>query len=268
MRTEYCSKCGSILEPGAAFCGECGAPVTAPKDEKESAAQQTSFWQSPAASDADSSSSQGGFSENTAATSVESSSAQPVHDFEQTQNEFSQGNYQQPQNEFSQGNYQQPQSGFSQGNYQQPQNGFSQGNYQQPQNGFSQGNYQQSQNGFSQGNYQQPQNGFSQGNFQQSQGGFQQFHGNSPYSSQPGMPTSNQKNIVLILGIVAIVFALIFPLITYPAAIVGLVMASKAKKAGENVQGGLICCIIGLILAIINSLMGIILALAQMAYYL
>lgn len=256
MRTEYCSKCGSILEPGAAFCGECGAPVTAPKDEKESAAQQTSFWQSPAASDADSSSSQGDFSENTAATSVESSPAQPAHDFEQTQNEFSQGNYQQPQ------------SGFSQGNYQQPQNGFSQGNYQQPQNGFSQGNYQQSQNGFSQGNYQQPQNGFSQGNFQQSQGGFQQFHGNSPYSSQPGMPTSNQKNIVLILGIVAIVFALIFPLITYPAAIVGLVMASKAKKAGENVQGGLICCIIGLILAIINSLMGIILALAQMAYYL
>ena len=81
------------------------------------------------------------------------------------------------------------------------------------------------------------------------------------------MTTCNQKKIVLILGSVAIGFALIFPLITDPAAIVGVVMASKAKKAGENVQGGLICCIIGLILSISNSLMGVIVALAQMAYY-
>ena len=81
-------------------------------------------------------------------------------------------------------------------------------------------------------------------------GGFQQM-------TAPPAGGSDRKNTLLILGIVTIVFAFMFPLVSYICGIIGLVMASKAKKSGEDIGSGRTLCVIGLVLAVLNSIVGI-----------
>ena len=59
----------------------------------------------------------------------------------------------------------------------------------------------------------------------------------------------------LVLSIIGLVFSLLFPLVTYPCSIVGLVMAVK-KKSECKTTAALVMCIIGLVIAIINSSIG------------
>ena len=59
----------------------------------------------------------------------------------------------------------------------------------------------------------------------------------------------------LVLGIVAIVFALLFPLVTYPCGIVGLVLAAKRRHT-KRTKAALIICIVALVVALANSIIG------------
>ena len=59
----------------------------------------------------------------------------------------------------------------------------------------------------------------------------------------------------LVLSIIGLVFAILFPLVTYPCSIVGLVQAIK-KREEFNTTAALVMCIIGLVIAIINSSIG------------
>ena len=62
----------------------------------------------------------------------------------------------------------------------------------------------------------------------------------------------------LVLGIIAAVFALLIPLVTYPCGIVGLVLAIKRRQT-RRTKAALILCIIALAVALINSILGAVL---------
>ena len=160
MATQYCHKCGSILEKGAKFCTECGAKVVdADYKEYEVPAE-------PAVMPAE---------------TVSGPEAEPAA-FQNTEPE-----------ETPAGN-----------------------------------------------------------NWQTNAGGFSQMTGPAP--------ASGQKGTILILGAVSIIFTLIFPLVSYVCGIVGLVMAGKAMKAGEDVRNGRLLCIIGLVLAVLGTAVSIVVA--------
>ena len=59
----------------------------------------------------------------------------------------------------------------------------------------------------------------------------------------------------LVLSIIGLVFALLLPIVTYPCSIVGLVLAIKRRDT-HNTTAAIVMCIIGLVLAIINSAIG------------
>lgn len=63
----------------------------------------------------------------------------------------------------------------------------------------------------------------------------------------------------LVLGILSIPFGIIFALIGYVLSIVGIVLAVKNKNTYKT-TAGLVCSIIGLVITVINSIAGIILA--------
>lgn len=80
------------------------------------------------------------------------------------------------------------------------------------------------------------------------------------------MEQSKKSNAGFILGIISLI-AWLLPLAGYPVSIVGLVLSIKAKKNPENKTAiaGMILSIIGLILTLTNSILGVILNLALMA---
>jgi hypothetical protein len=149
----------------------------------------------------------------------------------------------------------QNQQGFQQGGYQQGQP------YQDPnaQQGYQQGGYQQGQP------YQDPnaQQGYQQGGYQQPYG--QQPYGQPPYGQPPyGYPPQQPGNGLaigaLVCGIASIVFVFFFALGGVIAGIIGLILASLAKKQGNNSGmriGGLIMSIIGLIICAISIIVAI-----------
>lgn len=59
----------------------------------------------------------------------------------------------------------------------------------------------------------------------------------------------------LVLGILSIVFAILFTLVGDVLAIVGIILACVKRKE-YNTKTGLILCIIGLVLAIANHIVG------------
>ncbi len=276
MRTKYCSRCGSIIEDGAEFCGECGARVTDATDVSSygfSSASEDGTAPSPKTEETSEPFGQHPQGVESSFEGEPTSSTPPQNGaYSQPQNGgYAQSGYngQQQNGGYAQGGYngQQQNGGYAQGGYngQQQNGGYAQGGYngQQQNGGYAQGGYngQQQNGGYTQGaNYGAPQNnGYING------GGFQQMNGpGTPIP--PNSPSGSQKIPALILGIVSIVFALLLPIITYVCGGIGLVFASKAKQNGENATAAQICCIIGLVLAVINSIMGIILALSNYMY--
>lgn len=68
----------------------------------------------------------------------------------------------------------------------------------------------------------------------------------------------------LVLGILSIVFALLIALVGDILGIVGIAL-SVAKRKDYNTKAGLICSIIGLVLAIGNHVLGVLMMLALAA---
>lgn len=61
-------------------------------------------------------------------------------------------------------------------------------------------------------------------------------------------------NALIVVGIIGIIFAILFPLVTYCTSIPGWVLAAKRPD-----KKGMVLNIIAVILAVINSILGIIL---------
>ncbi|MCL2367670.1 MAG: hypothetical protein FWC72_01615 [Oscillospiraceae bacterium] len=59
----------------------------------------------------------------------------------------------------------------------------------------------------------------------------------------------------LVLAIIGIVFAVLLPIVAYPLLIVGLVLAVSRRKTQQTIPG-LVLCIIGLVVAVVNSVLG------------
>ena len=174
MATEYCPRCGSILEKNAKFCTECGAKVAkadAPQNHNAPAAE---FIRNPMSSPADSWPKADVFDDAPKAPAIQPDAA-----------------------------------------------------------------YRDSSASSS-----------DEGSWQTNHGGFQQM-------SSPAPGASGKKGTVLILGIASIIFGISLPLGAYICSIIGLVKASKAAKNGEDVRSGRILCIIGLVLAVFNTVIGI-----------
>lgn len=66
----------------------------------------------------------------------------------------------------------------------------------------------------------------------------------------------------MVLGIVGLVFSILIPLVTYCTAIPGLVISIKRKKDPNDsiAKTGFILSIIALIVSVINSIIGVIMA--------
>lgn len=90
----------------------------------------------------------------------------------------------------------------------------------------------------------------------------QQPYGQQPYS-QPGYPypQGEKRTAPLVLGIIGIVFAILFPLVTYCCSIPGLVMANQDVQRGLPNQNARVLNIVALVLAVINSFLGILMQL-------
>ncbi|MBR6790425.1 MAG: zinc-ribbon domain-containing protein [Oscillospiraceae bacterium] len=206
MRTEYCSKCGSILEKGAKFCTECGAKVTDAADIKGyvyTIPEENRPFNMPAAEPA-----QAAGPEETPAAPVEE--PVPCYVDSAAPEEASPADSWKRADAFTDA----PEA---------PEVPHWNSEAADP---------------------------ASEGSWQANAGGFQQM-------TAPPAVGNDRKNTLLILGIVTIVFAFIVPLVSYICGIVGLVMASKAKKSGEDIGSGRTLCIIGLVLAVLNSILGI-----------
>ena len=182
MATEYCSRCGSILEKNARFCTECGAKVAdaAPQNYNAAPAESTG---KPASSPADTWEKAEPFEDAPKAPEVQPTAA-----------------------------------------------------------------YWDSSSS-------SPASAENEGSWQTNAGGFQQM-------TSPAPGTSSKKSTVLFLGIATIIFSISFPFAAYICSIIGLVMASKASKAGEDIRNGRLLCIIGLVLAVINTVIGIFIGVA------
>lgn len=59
----------------------------------------------------------------------------------------------------------------------------------------------------------------------------------------------------LALSIIGLVFSPLLPIVTYPCSIIGLVMAIK-RRADKKTIAAIVLCIIGLVVALINSAIG------------
>lgn len=86
-------------------------------------------------------------------------------------------------------------------------------------------------------------------------------HYGAPPPQQPYPPgytpyPQSAKPAPLVLGIIGVVFALIFPLVTYACSIPGLVMAVSARKTGVYRTADLVLNIVALGVAVINSFAG------------
>lgn len=68
----------------------------------------------------------------------------------------------------------------------------------------------------------------------------------------------------LVLGILSLVFALLFALVGEILGIIGIVKASRNRHT-YNTTAALVCSIIGLSLAVINHILGIVLQLSALA---
>lgn len=207
MRTQYCLKCGSILEKGAKFCTECGAKVTDATDIKGYGyTESTAEPASPAEPAVELTTESESYYNNTSADDTASAGSSPADTWAKAD----------PFADAPKAPDVQPTAAYwsSSADPDVPP-------------------------------------AADQQSWQSNAGGFQQMAGPVPGTA------SNQKTTILILGIVTIVFSVVFPLVSYICGIVGLVMASKAKKNGEDVHNGRICCIIGLVLAVLNSVVGI-----------
>lgn len=68
----------------------------------------------------------------------------------------------------------------------------------------------------------------------------------------------------LVLGILSLVFALLIALVGEILGIIGIVLASR-KRREYNTKAALVCSIIGLILAIGNHILGILMAMSMLA---
>lgn len=73
-----------------------------------------------------------------------------------------------------------------------------------------------------------------------------------------------KSNAGFILGIISM-FAWLLPLAGYPVSITGLVLSVKARKNPENktALAGMILSIIGLVLTVINSVLGAFMGMAE-----
>lgn len=245
MHTKYCTRCGSILENGAAFCSECGARVTDATDIQGYGYTSPDDQPQPGSPDGNP-----GFSP--VSGEPVDSGAEPRQSADDDQ-EFSYYNTRREEPASTSAGWQSadpfsdapaaPDVPPSRDDWQNaPQQTPPAQNWQAP-----------------------PSAPRSNTGWQQNAGGFQQMNGPAP------APAGSQKTVILILGVVAVVFAVLFPIIAYPCAIVGLILASKAKKAGEEVRNGQILCIIGLVLALLNSvfgmLIGVITAIGELGFY-
>ncbi|MCR5211045.1 MAG: DUF4190 domain-containing protein [Lachnospiraceae bacterium] len=146
---------------------------------------------------------------------------------------------------------------------QNQQGGYQQGGYQQGQS-YQDPNVQQgqpyqdhnAQQGYQQGGYQQ--GGYQQGGYQQPYG--QPSYGQQPYGYTPQQSGQGLAIGALVCGIASIVFVFFFALGGVIAGIVGLILASLAKKQG-NYSGmrtaGLVMSIIGLIICAISIIVAI-----------
>lgn len=68
----------------------------------------------------------------------------------------------------------------------------------------------------------------------------------------------------LVLGILTIVFSLLSPLVSYILGIVGITKASNNRHT-HSTTAGLVCSIVGLVLAVANHILGIVLQLSALA---
>lgn len=68
----------------------------------------------------------------------------------------------------------------------------------------------------------------------------------------------------LVLGILSLVFALIIALVGEILGVIGIVMACRKRKE-YNTKAALICSIIGLVLAVANHILGILMMMSMMA---
>ena len=71
----------------------------------------------------------------------------------------------------------------------------------------------------------------------------------------PGSGEKPKHTASLVLGILSIVFALLFALVGDILAIIGIVLAC-VKRKDYNTKAGLICSIIGLVLSIVSHIVG------------
>ena len=83
----------------------------------------------------------------------------------------------------------------------------------------------------------------------------------------PGSMNYEMKTHVpsLVLSIVGLVFSLLLPLITYPCSIAGLVLAVNHRSTYKT-TAALVMCIIGLVLAVVNSAIGAYLAISGLLF--
>ena len=101
--------------------------------------------------------------------------------------------------------------------------------------------------------------------------GFQQPY-TAPTPEYRGAPIYPQKSnfgtISMVLGIVGILFALLLPIIAYPLGIIGIILGVKARKNNEpRSTAGLVLSIITLVVAAINSILGVLMALGSYYWY-
>lgn len=82
------------------------------------------------------------------------------------------------------------------------------------------------------------------------------FSENKPVTENPGKKPVHTASLVL--GILSIVFAPLIALIGDVLGIIGIVLACSKRKE-HNTKAALICSIIGLVLAVVNNILGILL---------
>ena len=127
---------------------------------------------------------------------------------------------------------------------------------------------QNQQNGYpAQGNGQQP---YVDNNY-----GQQQYAGNNygqqPYGYGAPVPVQEKKGqsiASMVLGFCSFI-AWLIPLFGYPVTIVGIIMGAVGMKKGGKGMAitGIICCSIGLLLSLLNSIAGVALMMNAANYY-
>lgn len=88
------------------------------------------------------------------------------------------------------------------------------------------------------------------------------FEERTELTQVPGTKPSHTPSLVV--GILSIVFALLIALVGDILGIVGIIMA-VCKRKTHNTKTALICSIVGLVLAIANHILSVVLMVAMMA---